>query len=345
MPVDGLTTRPLPVIVGDPIHPTEGAQMDLRLDQPTWVLPGAAYHLAPGVRIVPGGLADEAGHVYPLNEVGRLLCRIGREPTDIDTLVDGLAERSQRPVPDVRTELVGFLSALGSRGLLSIHQSFARETWLVARQLPMLLLASRIDRSLLRGTRFPLRRYAATPRALVRGCLEAHQSVLWIGVLVCLALALTRSRIETLNRVTADTGPALLLVVLGFFLLVPVTAMAHEFGHVYAAARLGVACSGCYVRRGVAGVTYPTARRGAAVLITLAGPLSGIASVVLVGCVWMLAKPFWILAGIDQLGLSVLVALAALALMQALALTPITRDGRTILVHVGAWFMEGRSRC
>ena len=38
-------------------------------------------------------------------------------------------------------------------------------------------------------------------------------------------------------------------------------------------------------------------------------------------------------------------ALAALALMQALALTPITRDGRTILVHVGAWFMEGRSRC
>jgi hypothetical protein len=330
IPVEECTTRLLPDMLT--IRRTHGATVELRYDLPTWILPGASYALAPGVRLDEDGLVDDLGRHYPLNSTGKLVCRLGREPADLDLVVDELARASGTPAPLVSRGVVGFVAELSRRGLLSIHQSFAREALVVARELPYLTVAGRHDRHLLRhGTRWPVRRYPATVTGILRSCAEAYQSVLWFGVAVAVVVLVIGLRVDTLNMVRPDTLPGTIAVLTGFFLLIPVTAVGHELGHWWAARMLQVPSAGCYSRRGAAGVTYPTAPPRAGLLITLAGPVGGLLTVTLAALVWLGVKPWWIAMRVDQLGLSIALALGVIAAMQVLALTPVARDGRELL--------------
>jgi len=304
----------------------------IRLDHPTWLIPGASFTLAPGVRARADHLVDDAGTAYPLNDTGSLLCQLAAHDTDVDVLVAATSATFDIPADQAHDEVSRFVSGLAGRGLLSVHQSFLRESLSILRHARQLTLASTVDRSLIRrGSRFPARRYRPSVGSIIRGCVEAHQGALWWGLVAAAAVAALQVQIDTLNLALASTLAQLVLIILVYVMLIPITALAHELGHYAVARRLGVRCSSVFVRRGVVGIAYERASRRHTLAVTLAGPLSGLLVVAVCAGLWWLAGPtVWVALGMDQLSLSFMAALGAIALMQAASLTPMSHDGRVL---------------
>jgi len=308
--------------------------MDFRPEHKLWILPGANYCVSPGLELREGALVDADGRQFPMNPSGQILCDLGREPTDVDVVVAVLSELTGTARDVMAEEVRAFLIDMSIRGLISINQSFLREVLVVARQAPLILSAALLDHSLAYRNRFPLRHYPATTRSIVRGCIEAHQGLLWIGLCVVFASVLTlgQNPFESLNTLYPSTAPQLLVAVMAFFLVVVLMAGVHELAHFATAKAHGCQVTGFYVRRGAAGLSFREDRATTAFRVVIAGPLAGVGLVMLLAALSALVGPAgWLVLGLDQLQLSWYASLAVLGIYQLMNFLPLSKDGRELV--------------
>ena len=307
--------------------------MELNAARKIWLVKGASFALAPGLT-VRGDVLTEAEHSYPLNATGELLCKLGERPVDLERLIDVLSVRTNVDRDVLEGQVMGFVSEMSSRGLVSVSQSFLREVLGSLRNLGMIATVVQVDKRFLSRSRFPLRYYPASVRNLLRACLEAHQGLLWTGAAAALLtrLLFSTSYIPTINGLAPSTSASLPIAVMVYFLTFVSVAIAHEVGHFVVARRLGVNVTCVYARLGVSGVAFRAPNPRAALAVLFAGPLSGILSVgVLAGVTYALGPTPWVYLGTDQFQLSWYAALAVFAVHQLLCLTPINKDGKQVL--------------
>ncbi len=139
------------------------------------------------------------------------------------------------------------------------------------------------------------------------------------------------------------TGPSFDLDVLGaraivlamafFFLNFLGTIITHEVAHLMIARSMGSFIYSAYCRPGAAGITFSERRTLARLGILAAGPVAGILvlGIVLVS-LFRSPDEFWAVAGIDQLRLSLVVAITTLCAWQLMCFTPLTADGRQLFI-------------
>ncbi|HEU4850310.1 MAG TPA: M50 family metallopeptidase [Terrimesophilobacter sp.] len=297
------------------------------------LLESAIVRLAPGVIAETDGLRDGDGHSYPVNAAGAVIGRLASRPVEIRAIVARLSTTLGQPVKTLEPPVVRYLLDLNERGLVSIHQSFARELIELLAGLPLGLVMRTRDRMPPASGGRISRRYAPTVANVVRGCLEGHQASMW-SLLVLVVLAGTGSVL--LDR-TPGIGPVTplraILLALSFFALLHWTSiLVHELGHFLVARATGSSIRAVYVRSSAMGISFRAGSRRAALLVLASGAIASLAYLLLV-LVLIMSVPdaLWGRAGIDQLRLSIYVAIGALALAQLACFTPITRDGRELL--------------
>lgn len=306
---------------------------------PVWIVPGAVVCLSPGLRLAPDGLMDPLGNHFTLNRMGVNVAALCASPIVLDDLIELVAAQHPDVDPSQVSEQVRqFVATLTKHNLVSVHQSFVRELWTVARSFSLFATMFLVDKRMLgQGGRFPVRRYAPDARSIMRSCVEAHQPVLWLGMTITGVFAVLGFDIDTINPYLPSTVPQLMAALMVYFLLIPLAAIVHEFGHWYAAGLLGSVRTGAYARRGVAAVTFVEPDPKRAAIVTLAGPLAGLVVPLLVVAGYVaIGAEARIGLGVDQLGLPLVLACGAVSLMQLLSLTPLTVDGRQFLGYFAA---------
>lgn len=181
------------------------------------------------------------------------------------------------------------------------------------------------------GVRRSLRRYSATLKGLTRAGLEAHQAMAWIGVALMVAgvaLAAAFSPTDSARGVGVRTA---CLLVSGYFILILANVFIHESAHLLAARISRCTVYGVYCRASAMGVSFSSRSGLTRLVVAISGPLAALAfDLAVMAAIVLSPGTFWSSTGIDQLRLSALVGVAALALFQAICLTPVARDGRHI---------------
>lgn len=297
-------------------------------------MPDASFCLAPGVAFEPGQLRDNTGRTYALNPAGEATCAIAAEhPVDVRVVTALLAELRNEDAGAVEAAVSAFVSDLNRRGLVSVHQSFGREWVDSLAVLPMHLLENRrINWSALTSEWYVYRRYRPTLKNVLRACLEGHQVSMWalLGVVVGAAIATVSIGVPS-GPELAVTLPGIVSVLSCFALVHFLSLLIHELMHYAAARATDSPMTSVYLRPGAVGIAFrsPTVRAKA---LTLAAGASGAILFLLGALALILFGPneVWAAAGIDQLRLSAVVAVAALIAGQLLSFTPLTRDGRQL---------------
>jgi hypothetical protein len=306
----------------------------LRPELPTWLVGDVSFTIAPGLELVGNALVDSDGMRYPLNDSARILCEVGRFPADVATVVDLVSAWTDEPREQVDAQVRRFVVDLSALGLLSVHQSHAREAVEVVRSLPMVLSAMVLDRRIAYRGRFPLRKYPATARTVLVGALEAHQGLCWLGVglAAVLAVLLGTNPITSLNVLQTATAVQVVGSVLAFFLALVATIVAHEWGHLLAARATASDAYAFYVRAGACGLSFRAPSRRARALVVLAGPAGGVCAALAALAVALgLPADLWVWLGLDQLRAPWAAGMLVLALYHLSALTPLAKDGRQLL--------------
>lgn len=302
---------------------------------PVWFVRGALVYLSPGLALRADELelVDTEGEAFPLSPTAALVCATCRKPIAIERLVNVVTQRfpgNDRDEMDI--QIRQFVADLFLRGLVGVHQSFAREVASVVVGFPNLLLAAWIDRSLVRrGGRFPVRRYRPSVRNVLRANLEAYQPLLGVGALCVVLAPLLIGSIGSLNRYAGNGLLQVTWAVAALFAAILLVAVTHELGHWYVARRLGVPCRWVSARRGLVNLAFLPADDRTTLRVAAAGPLSGVLSglLLLVG-LWLIPPDWMILTGMDQLWLSMSLAVVVVTVMQVVSATPVTSDGRVI---------------
>ncbi|MFC8039897.1 hypothetical protein ACFUOZ_11135 [Paenarthrobacter sp. NPDC057355] len=292
------------------------------------LMPGACFSLAPGIAVEDGYLRDDQDRRYPLNSLGVKVCKSATKPVGIDELIGALL--GGKDDEDIRDSYINFINDLNRAGLVSIHQSFVVEIELDATFHRTSLLG--IMRPARPHRRVPLyRRYVPTARSLVAAVVEAHQLTMWLGVAaVVVSAVLGFAGSPDFLRVIGARNLALSVAFL--FLGIVGTAYFHELGHLLLGKIRRVCPTSVYVRSGAAGVAFGPMSALDRIRIITAGPLTGLTFVAAIEFL-ILRSPdgLWTRAAMDQLRLSFAAAFALIGLLQLLGLTPLTKDGRTLL--------------
>lgn len=292
------------------------------------LMPGACFSIAPGIAVEDGYLRDEQDRRYPLNSLGVKVCKSATKPVSVDELIGALP--GDEDDEDVRDSYKNFIGDLNRAGLVSIHQSFVADIEVDA-TFHLASLLQRMGAGRLRR-RVPLyRRYAPTSRTLVAAVVEAHQLTMWFGVgAVVIAAVLGFS--GSPDSVRFIGARALALSIAFLFLGIIATAYFHELGHLLVGKIRGVRPTSVYVRSGAAGVAFGAMPGHDRIMIIAAGPLAGLCFVAAIEFL-ILRSPsgLWSQAGMDQLRLSFAAAFALIGVLQLSGLTPLSKDGRTLL--------------
>jgi hypothetical protein len=302
-----------------------------------FLLASASIRLSPGVHPRAGMLVDAQLTGFPLNAAGEVICDIARTSTSLSVVVDELAETLGLDRAACETDVHRFVVELHRRRLISVHQSVVEETLTGLALLPTRLAAIRRDgwRSG-SGDTWIYRRYPASVRGVLRGCLEAHQLSMWVlAALVALVTLATIAVGAPTPHLLAITVRALALALSWYALLHWTSLVVHELCHLLVARLCHADIGSIYVRRGAMGLTFraPSAAAGRAIVVSGAiGAMLYLAGSLL----FILAAPasLWTTAALDQLRLAGLVAVVTLMAAQLLWLSPITRDGRELWASI-----------
>lgn len=290
-------------------------------------MPGASFVLAPGVTVEDDGLVDIVGVRHRLNADALRVCENAWEPVAVDEVAVSLGLDESSGTGEDRAALEAFLVDLNGRGLISIEQSFVRETR--ARLGDVVAVVRRGTGS---GAARVVRRYRATVGSILHACVEAHQVLMWAGVAaLAIAIGLQLALGADEPSLSALGVRALAISVSGYFLAILATSIVHESGHLVAAYAVGGTVLGVTSRPGTVSVVFTAPSAAAARVVRAAGPLAGLVPGILVVLVVVFTPgALWAEAGMDRLRLPLVVAAATLALTQVVAFTPLTADGRGI---------------
>ena len=278
-------------------------------------------------------LLDAQRNSFPLNAAGEVICDIARYPASLRVTVDELSARLDLDRSRCETDVYRFVDELHRRRLVSVHQSLVEEALVAITLLPQRLASIRRDgwATATRERRI-YRRYPATVRGIVRGCLEAHQGSMWVMLaLVAVAIVATIATGAPTGHLLMVTVRALALALAWYALLHWSALLVHELCHLFVARICRADVGSIYVRRGAMGLVFRARSAATARAIVVSGALG--AMMHLGGAlVFILAAPaeFWASAALDQLRLSGVVAVGTLIAAQLLWLTPITSDGREL---------------
>jgi hypothetical protein len=302
-----------------------------------FLLASASIRLSPGVLPRAGVLVDAQLTSFPLNAAGELICDIARTSTSLSVVVDELTETLQLDRATCEAGIHRFVVELHRRRLISVHQSVVEETLAGLALVPTRMAAIRRDgwRSASRDA-WIYRRYPASVRGVLRGCLEAHQLSMWVlAALVALVIVATVAVGAPTPHLLAITVRALALALSWYALLHWTSLVVHELCHLLIARLCHADIGSIYVRRGAMGLTFraPSVAAGRAIVVS-----GAIGAMLYLGAslLFILAAPasLWTSAALDQFRLAGLVAVLTLMVAQLLWLSPITRDGRELWASI-----------
>jgi Coenzyme PQQ synthesis protein D (PqqD) len=295
------------------------------------LIPGATIQLAPGVIGTEVGLQVEAtGEVYRATEAGMGILRRIAGGVRVRDLLDLLIGQYCVDPARATDDLCAFIGELDRQQLVSIDQSYLLEA--VARlrrmyELTGLVLGLGLPPA---RARYPRRRYPASPRHILRACLESQQATIAVSLVVpAVFLSLNTVRNIELGAAPLDFNADWPPAALAFYLYaLAATSAVHEFGHYLLARWLGIPVWSVFSQFGRSGITLGTnsARRSALLAVVLAGPLAVCLTMALVAlCIWV-AAPF---SGFIRLLLCLLPA--TIAAIHLYSLLPFSSDGRLIV--------------
>ncbi len=312
-----------------------GATSAAAADSPTCpaftVRSPACARLAPGVSASRTGLVDALGEHVQLNPSGALVASLLGEWIEVDGLARELAMRMDLPAQLVRVSLDEFLTDLNRRQLVGLNRSFLAEFGARLALVPIHALEMMTIRVLPVRAFASRRRYPPTVLGVIRACVEAYQPTTWIALGGVVAAYLISLLAMPTVASALFVGSAIAAII-GFTSLVLVaSAIAHELAHLLVARATRSRPTGSYAGSGVAGVTFSERASVATAATAAAGPLAGIAFLLLVAAAIVLpylGAPSRLFD--DRLPLAQLLGVLALVVYQAWGFTPATGDGRRL---------------
>lgn len=227
--------------------------------------------------------------------------------------------------PASRDDLSVFLSGLDDLRVLSTRQSYLAQFMLLLRAALTGLVLVVFYQIAPQRLRFPTERFEGTFAGVTRAVLRAHQATFALAV-ACLAAVLGFDLVNALGRGVPPLGRTtlgLIVVLSTYFALYPASALLHELAHCAAGRALGVQIRGSYARMFVAGITHgPSASPVQGILVAVAGPLTGLSS--LVGFAAVIA----VVPLMPAAQMALWFAAAGIGVMHLTALLPASADGR-----------------
>lgn len=300
-----------------------------RSDRVLQILDSAQVTLLPGIVCLDGGLMDMAtGGIYRMNSMGCFIARQLTVPAELRHVMATTTERFGMDSARVGDDLREFVSDLHTNRLISVKQSFLAELLLRCRLFFWNLVGIALTRAPYIRPAYPSRRYSATPMHIVGACLEAHQLTLYLCIGLGLSAGVLNGIRDThlgLPFVSAAAVTALAVMVLYAYGLIG-SAIVHELSHYWVATALRVRVSSVFARLEVAGVTCNDEGPGRNAVIALAGPLGAITFLGVATAI-IYVTPIYS----PDLQIALLYSCAAIALLHARSLTPLSREGRQVL--------------